>query len=77
VTRAIHKTSRPHGKRNISRTKNISPENYPVNVALSVLNAIAKMGSIVFLPSVNRSSTPKLDSKINPGRYPQGGSPLV
>jgi hypothetical protein len=49
----------------LPQNKNIYSENDHVNVALSVLNAIAKMGSIVFLPSVNRSNTPKLDSKIN------------
>src|SRR5207249_10018030 len=56
---AVHKTSRPR------KSMDISPENNPVNVALWPQNAIAKMGSIVFLPSDNRRNTSKRDSKIN------------
>jgi hypothetical protein len=55
---AIHKTSTP------LKIADIFQENDPVNVALWPRNAIAKMGSIVLIPSDNSHNTSNIYSKI-------------
>ncbi len=42
----------------------ILPRNDPANLALLCLNAIAKKGNTVFLPSVNNAVMPKLYIKF-------------